>query len=536
MNNLEGSWGSLGNDASESLNDQTEQIDIVTQETKSDDNSDVIKELEQVGTKIGDDYTSSTYEEVISESEASSKPNLIKRIGAKAKSLALTAVEKIGEVSQEVVKKARQAIETIKSNPKTAFRASISVALIAATAIATTACSNGEDNNSANNVGDGLGDVDGTEAVEVYSGTIPSQQDFENMFRPQEILSGYESLEEIDGSFEQDNNTGCYESKNKVSPASVGNPDEVLQKMGIDPKKATAEERGKAIEYIGLSMKYPTAAEAIAYANAGFTEFSEFKGLTNVEAEDKIASMSDKEKATLRSNIESKNENATYRIIKGNDEIFKNQGVVQGENGRYSKFFESQLGNDVEIVEKSVKGDDDTKVVMFYKSDCANILTFLVVTFPSGQEVYFEIPQKEVEEEPTNSPDSKNQKKADENSGASADIVKPERQKRPNTNEPVPDEAHKYDFETNTYTYSSGEQADNIGYEVTYDARESDTGGGTASGAGQANDFDGAATVSTGEVTGDAPSASGNGTIQESLNDATGNAWANPNNDYSTGY
>ena len=162
-----------------------------------------------------------------------------------------------------------------------------------------------------------------------------------------------------------------------------------------------------------------------------------------------------------------------------------------------------------------------------------------------------------------NVPQSKNQEEADENSGADAGIVTPEKQERQITNEPEPDKAHGYNQETNTYDYTPAEQAANIGYEVTNDINEvgqesssitspdevaaaeemvsnqtaPEMVTGTREGVDAANDFDAGATVGTGEVTGDTQSADDSGnTIQENLDNATGNQTANPTGDYSQGF
>ena len=60
---------------------------------------------------------------------------------------------------------------------------------------------------------------------------------------------------------------------------------------------------------------------------------------------------------------------------------------------------------------------------------------------------------------------------------------------------------------------------------------------GAAGEAGQANNFDAGATVGTGEVTGNTQSADQSGnTIQQNLDNATGNQEANPTNNYSQGF
>ena len=167
----------------------------------------------------------------------------------------------------------------------------------------------------------------------------------------------------------------------------------------------------------------------------------------------------------------------------------------------------------------------------------------------------------------TSAPEPKHQTVADENSGATEGIVEPEGQERNITKEPLADQNHEYNSETNTYTYTPEDQAGNIGYEVTNDVREIaqesapitapeeiakaeeavvaqtapemvvGTQQGATGEAGVANNFDAGATIGTGEVTGNTPSSDGSGnTIQENLEQATGNEQANPGGDYSQGF
>ncbi len=175
------------------------------------------------------------------------------------------------------------------------------------------------------------------------------------------------------------------------------------------------------------------------------------------------------------------------------------------------------------------------------------------------------VPPSKPETPPENpeAPQPKNQEEANENSGASAGIVTPERQEREITEEPVADPDHGYNTETNTYNYTPAEQAAQIGYGVENDIRDigqesasitapedivsaeemvanqtaPEMVTGTREGVDEANDFDAGATIGTGEVTGDTQSADGSGnTIQENLDAATGNQEANPTGDYSQGF
>ena len=58
---------------------------------------------------------------------------------------------------------------------------------------------------------------------------------------------------------------------------------------------------------------------------------------------------------------------------------------------------------------------------------------------------------------PPPTPEPKDQTEADENSGAAASIVTPEKQERQLTEEPTADETHPYNSETSTYDYTPAE-------------------------------------------------------------------------------
>ncbi|MBR2640976.1 hypothetical protein IKD49_00745 [Candidatus Saccharibacteria bacterium] len=213
-----------------------------------------------------------------------------------------------------------------------------------------------------------------------------------------------------------------------------------------------------------------------------------------------------------------------------------------------------------------------------WKDDNGNVLGSLIVkeaccqpvrektSGPSPFDGMREIPN-DPEHPDTSAPEPKHQTVADENSGATEGIVEPEGQERNITKEPLADQNHEYNSETNTYTYTPEDQAGNIGYEVTNDVREIaqesapitapeeiakaeeavvaqtapemvvGTQQGATGEAGVANNFDAGATIGTGEVTGNTPSSDGSGnTIQENLEQATGNEQANPGGDYSQGF
>ena len=137
---------------------------------------------------------------------------------------------------------------------------------------------------------------------------------------------------------------------------------------------------------------------------------------------------------------------------------------------------------------------------------------------------------------PEEPPTPKNQQEADINSGAKQGIVTPEEQKREITEEPVADQDHEYNQDSNTYYYMPAEIASQIGYDVVDNGTYTVTVK-TTKDTDEANNFDAGASIGTGETTSDDKSADGSGnTIQENLDSATGNQEANPSGDYSQGF
>jgi len=195
----------------------------------------------------------------------------------------------------------------------------------------------------------------------------------------QEAHHGIESLNQlINGSFEQDGNIGCYENNNKVDQASVGNPRAVADYLGIDFDNATPEERGIISEYINKSMKYPAAATLI---NHGHPDFA---GLSQIEAENKIAHATDQEKQGYQDWLQNEFNHSTYHIEEGKGTMV-NHGVIEGTDGRHSTYSETDLTG-VKILVRTTVQEDGTTVVDYEKDDCANWL-YTVVTHSDGSVV-----------------------------------------------------------------------------------------------------------------------------------------------------
>ena len=229
-----------------------------------------------------------------------------------------------------------------------------------------------------------------TTVEDVYGGVKDERQEKVEV----KDLTGIEALDEkIDGSFEQDDNVGCYEDSNKVHPNSVGNPDAVLKEMGVNPEDATPEQRGTASEYVTYSMKYPAAFQAIAYGIDGFEDLSLNK------AEDKIANMSDEEKVNFQKQLHEFHENSEYSEEVGQG-VYRNHGVTEREDGRHSYFVESDLTGK-NILVRETKLNDGTIVTTKEKEDCANMLTEIEYRSPDGNTTVVKV---NTPDEPTPTP------------------------------------------------------------------------------------------------------------------------------------
>ncbi len=211
-------------------------------------------------------------------------------------------------------------------------------------------------------------------SAESNSDQIRAEQSVEKNF---ESLTGYDELDRmIDGSFEQDGNLGCYESEGKVSQNAVGNPNLVLEELGIDPATATPEQRGAVSEYLSYSMKYPAAFDAVALGAPGFD------GLTINEAEDKIDSMADEEKENLQKFLQKSYEDSEYHTETGQG-IYENHGVLDEDGNRHSIAVESDLTG-AEVLVRETKLEDGSIVRTIVKEDCNNPVFEIEITKPDG--------------------------------------------------------------------------------------------------------------------------------------------------------
>ncbi|MBR2855586.1 hypothetical protein IKE99_01440 [Candidatus Saccharibacteria bacterium] len=201
-------------------------------------------------------------------------------------------------------------------------------------------------------------------------------------------LTGYEVLDaSIDGSYLQYDNIGCYNAEGKVSDHAVGNPDAVLEAMGINPEEATAEQRGDVQEFFAYSMKEPAAAVAIAGS------FEGFEGLSQAEAEEKIKNMSPEEKLKFQEAQKAFFDNTTYHYETGNGK-YHNMGVIEDESGeKHGRYVESDLtGKEILVSETQV---NDVSVHWVSKEDCGNPTDQLFVHHSDGTVAIVEIKEGE---------------------------------------------------------------------------------------------------------------------------------------------
>ena len=339
----------------------------------------------------------------------------------------------------------------------------------------------------------------------------------ENLFgnaetKPDKQIEQNEEAETTIGIKDGYGEEGLYLSENKTGPYNFSCGEEVEKVCGGD--------HHKELEYVAENQ-----VESLADYIANMPDEVKpdgFEGLTILEAEKKLESLSDEDYEKAKKQFKESVEKSTVK-----------ETTINGECDNayiYKKDGAEAIHENMELV-SSVTTEKNTPIIEYsWVDENGNVLDTLQVKKVCRQAVNRKGLRTKVYsgmkvihlnhpgdpgkgDNPTPSPDNppqpKNQKEADENSGAAQGIVTPEKQERQYTPEPSADEAHPYNQGTNTYDYTPKEQAEKIGYEV--------------------NKTDNA-TVGTGEVTGNTPSADGSGdTIEKNLNEATGVEGANYN-------
>ena len=224
-------------------------------------------------------------------------------------------------------------------------------------------------------------------------------------------LTGFEMLDLlIDGSFSQYDILGCYdyEPEKKVSKGAVGNPDAVLEALGIDPNNATAEERGAVQEYFAYAMAEPAAPVAIAGSFEGFS------GLTQNEAENKIKNMSLEEKANLQDQLKDYFDKTEYYYKTGSGP-YRNHFIYEDANGeKHSSFVESDLTGKRVLIGETILPNGAT-VIWMSKEDCGNNEDRFTVVSPDAPPIEIVIPEDpQSPEEPESNPTEEPTKEEDE--------------------------------------------------------------------------------------------------------------------------
>lgn len=392
---------------------------------------------------------------------------------------------------------------------------------------------------------------------------VDTSADIESMEAEQGIKQGYDQK-------------GMWLSSNKPNAVAFASADEVREVCGDNPIEM--------VKYTGENQVESLSAY-IPGLPAGVQKkfLPEFDGLSVAEVEKKLESMEPQSYDSALQRFKQAMDNATVHqeTITGDfanaymDTIDK-AGPVTNENMKIVKCTTHEDGTSVSVFEWF---DDEgnslgTMTAKTGPKGCMQVVEELSSAVLEGLE---NIPNPEQpptpiletekptptptpETEPSGStptptpetepPAPKNQAEANENSGASQGIVKPESQDRPVTEEPTSSPDQGYNSDTNTYNNTPADSSSNIGYEVSGDtgaaapqpapvtapeaevsvanntapAMVAGTQQGAAGEAGQPNNFDAGATEGKGEVAGNTQSADGSGnTIEDNLNNATGN-------------
>ena len=339
----------------------------------------------------------------------------------------------------------------------------------------------------------------------------------------------------------------------------VGYPDELknnqeLSQYLVDDNYEglkSADEYGAHFEHLARNVAPVAAAELIALRHP------DFANLTLREAEQRLLQSQEESPEDNESLLEwlmGQYKNTQYEFVPiPQNEPIMNMGILDpgtANHGRFIQYNTDELLRDEgnHLVQATTTLEDGTKVTRYVNPVCMNLLNKIEYEEPGNPptEIIITTPEDDPIPEPEPTPEPKNQAEANENSGANDNIVQPESQNRGTTPEPTADSNRPYNPGTNTY---DGQPSGQIGHEVTGGTPPSSTSGGsqstagaggeaprpvtgTTEGSGPSNDFNAGATVGTGEVTGSTPSASGDGTIEQSLDNATGVDGA----DYSEGF
>lgn len=296
---------------------------------------------------------------------------------------------------------------------------------------------------------------------------------------------------------------GLYLSENKTGPYNFSCGDEV--------EKVCDGDHHKELEYVAENQ-----VESLADYIANMPDEVKpdgFEGLTILETEQKLESLSDEDYEKVMKQFKDSVEESTVKETTIDGEC--DNAYIYKEDGTEAVHENMELVN-------STTTEENTPIIEYsWVDENGNVLDSLKVKKVCRQAVNRKGLRKKVYsgmkvislkhpgdpqkgDTPDTPPQPKNQEEANENSGANEGIVTPEKQERKVTPEPSANEDHPYNQNNNTYNYTPKEQVKEIGSEV-----KKDTGGG--------------GTVSSGEKSGGDKSADGSGnTIKENLDNAAG--------------
>lgn len=277
-----------------------------------------------------------------------------------------------------------------------------------------------------------------------------------------EVYTGDEVLDQfIDGSLTQYDNPGCfdnngyygYEAEKKDSPYDVANPETILNLMGTNSKEATAEQWGKAYEYMAYSQGQGIAF--LAYADGSIKGL---EGLSYEEIGAKIEGMTQDEKNDLIDNMKKEVfDNIEYEDNSVDGSI-KNLYIIENEDGKKIDFQSETYEEDSDVLVMRWKRADGAIVEAQAKKKCFNGAINIKITHPDGSEetVVVDVPEKP---DPTpKKDDSKTPFTREQVEEGGTGKITQREQDGAITEKPTTGN-YTYDFDTNTYTYREKENS-----------------------------------------------------------------------------
>ena len=289
--------------------------------------------------------------------------------------------EGIMPVAPEIVSPGRERISSTeakntfnKAKNNKGVKTAIGTAVVTATLIVTLAVGGvvGKIAEAVNSPGNGR---QNTESAQGYEGESTL-----------ESLTGYEEYDSlIDGSFQQYNNPGCYDSEGKSTPNSVANPTEALALIGATPETATSQEWGAAFEYVAFSQSETAAYVATAYGMPGF------ENVSYQDAAEKIENMSAEEKAEFQHQLDELFDQIEFSMD-AVDGTHTNFYIIEQRGEKVGVISTSDLEGE-RVLTMSLEREDGTTVIAQAMIRCFNGDKMIVeITGQDGTKTIREIP------------------------------------------------------------------------------------------------------------------------------------------------